>query len=86
MLYLTFVFLVCFFCFFAECFWDFVCECLSVCVYSMCAHFVLSCSALIHNLTIILLTELLQFCLMYKDKILMYIFHVMKPVTCSEFF
>lgn len=60
--------------------------CLSVCVYSMCAHFVLSRSALIHSLMITLLTELLQFCLMYKDKILMYIFHVMKSVTCSEFF
>lgn len=36
--------------FFAECFWDFVCECLSVCVYSMCAHFVLSLFPLIHNL------------------------------------
>lgn len=81
MLYLSFFCL-----FFAECFWNIVCECLSVCVYSMCAHFVLLLFPLIHNLMIILLTELLQFCLMYKDKILMYIFHVMKPVTCSEFF
>jgi len=83
MLYLTFFVLVCFL---LNVSGIFVCECLSVCVYSMCAHFVLLLFPLIHNLMIILLTELLQFCLMYKDKILMYIFHVMKPVTCSKFF
>lgn len=38
---------------------------------------------LVHDVTIILLTELLLFCLMYKDKILMYIFHVTIPVTFS---
>lgn len=69
-----------------ECFWDFVCESLSACVYSMCTSFVLSLFPLIHNFMITLLNELLQFCLMYKDKLLMYIFHVMKLVTCSEFF
>lgn len=78
--------LYCILCLFsAECVWDFVCECLSVCD-TVCLSFLFAVLSPIHNLVIILLTELLQFCLMYKDKILMYIFHVMKPVTCSEFF
>lgn len=67
----------------AECFWDFVCGRLSACVYSVYAGFVLSLFPLKDSS---LLCSLLQFCLMYKDKILMYIFHVMKLVTCSEFF
>lgn len=69
----------------AECFWDFVCGRLSACVYSVYAGFVLSLFPL-KDSNSSLLCSLLQFCLMYKDKILMYIFHVMKLVTCSEFF
>lgn len=66
--YACFILLFCFVLFYAECFWVFVCEWLSVCLYSMCVRFIPLLFSPYHNLTIILLTELWQFCLMYKDK------------------